>query len=55
MMPNVSVRTYKPRQQLFSKEKPRKRFQFPLHLSIEQGKVIGVVFAVALVTSLALT
>lgn len=55
MMPNVSVRTYKPRQQLFSKEKPRKRFQFPLHLSVEQGKIIGVVFAVALVISLALT
>ena len=55
MVPNVSVRTYRPRQQLFSKEKPRRRFRYSLHLSFEQGKIIGIVLAIALVTSLALT
>jgi hypothetical protein len=55
MVPNVSVRTYKPRQQVFSKDKRRQQPRpTPIFLS-EQGKVVAVLLAVALVAGLALT
>jgi len=55
MTPNSSVRTYRPRQQVFAKAKPRKRARFAFHLPIAQGKVLAVMAASALVIGLALT
>lgn len=55
MTPNVSVRTFKPRQQVFSKEqpqaRPRNRFSFPA----EQARMLAIASAVLVVLGLGLT
>lgn len=55
MTPNISVRRYRPRQQVFGKAKTRGHKRFTLHLPVEQAKIFGVVMAAALVFSLGLT
>jgi hypothetical protein len=56
MVPNVSVRTYKPRQQTFSnKAKKQAQTRFPLNLSNGQGKIMAALLAVTVVTGLGLT
>lgn len=57
MAPNVSVQTYKPRQQVLlkGKGKHRRRLGFSLHLLTEQGKIIGIMVTIALVIGLVFT
>jgi len=56
MTRNVSVRSYRPRQQVFSKAKSRQQSRgSALHLPLEQGKALAVMLAVALVIAVALT
>jgi cell division protein FtsL len=56
MAPNVSVRTYKPRQQTFSHKKNNQtRSRFTLSFSSGQGKVMAALLAVTVVTGLGLT
>jgi uncharacterized protein HemX len=55
MVPNVSVRTYKPRQQSFSKEKYQARSRVGLKLSGEQRKIVAALSALVVVLGLALT
>lgn len=55
MTPNVSVRTFKPRQQVFSKEQSQARPRFRCNFSFEQAKVLAIVSAVVVVLGVGLT
>ena len=55
MTPNVSVRTYRPRQQASLREERQANPRFNACLSGETRKYIAVVVAVALVAGLAIT
>lgn len=55
MTRNMSVRTYRPQQRVFAKEAPRKRLRSAQFLSVEQGKMLAVVGAAALVIGLVMT
>lgn len=55
MTPNVSVRTFKPRQQVFSKEQSLARPRFRCNFSFEQAKVLAIVLAVVVVLGVGLT
>lgn len=55
MTPNVSVRTYRPRQQASIREERQANPRFNTCLSGETRKYIAVVVAVALVAGLAIT
>jgi len=54
MTPNVSVRTFKPRQQVFSKEQPMARPRFRCSFPVEQAKVLAIVSAVVVVLGVGL-
>jgi Tfp pilus assembly protein PilO len=55
MVPKVSVRTYKPRQQAFSKKKQWTGHRINLNLSSEAGKIVAGMLALALVVGLTFT
>lgn len=55
MTSNISVRRYRPRQQVFAKAKSRRPNRLALHLPVEQVKMLGVMVAAALVLGLGLT
>jgi demethoxyubiquinone hydroxylase (CLK1/Coq7/Cat5 family) len=55
MMPNVSVRTYRPRQQAAPRETRREKPRNGLGLSAETRKYLAIMVAVALVAGLVVT
>lgn len=55
MVPNVSVRTFKPRQQVFSKEQPQARPRFRCSFSVEHLKMLAIVSVVLVVVGVGLT
>ena len=55
MTPNVSVRTFKPRQQVFSKEQPQARPRFRCSFPVQQAKMLAVASAVLVVVGVGLT
>lgn len=55
MLSNVSVRTFKPRQQVFSKEPPQNRSRLYCKFSVASAKILAIVSVTIVVLGVGLT